>query len=124
MSDVTILELGKTIIVPLQEELHDLSARQMQSEVLKRVEESGAKGLVLDVSVLTMVDSFLGRLLVETSQMAKLMGTETVLVGLRKEVVLTIIHLGLELKGIHTALNLEDGLALLDKILESGKIRR
>lgn len=119
MSDVTILTIGSTIIVPIQAELHDLAARELQSEILQKIEKTGAKGLLIDISAVSIIDSFLGRLLVETSKMARLMGTETVLVGMRKEVVLTLIHLGLELKTLHTALNIEYGLALLDRMTGS-----
>ncbi len=119
MGEVTILKIGSNIIVPIQTELHDNAARQLQKEILKKIENTGAKGLLIDVSAVTIVDSFLGRLLVETSKMARLMGTETVLVGMKKEVVLTLIQLGLRMKDLHTALNIEDGLALLGGISKS-----
>ena len=117
MTDVTILVLGKTIIVPIQTELHDSAAKNLQSEILHKIEKTSAKGLLIDVSAVTIIDSFLGRLLIETSEMAKLMGTKTVICGLKKEIVLTLIHMGLVMKNIHTALNIEDGLALLESLI-------
>ncbi|MCP4106766.1 MAG: STAS domain-containing protein [Desulfobacteraceae bacterium] len=117
MGEVTILKIGSNIIVPIQTSLHDNDARQLQKDILKKIEITGTKGLLIDISAVSIVDSFLGRLLVETSKMARLMGTETVLVGMKKEVVLTLIHLGLKLTELHTALNIEDGLALLEGMI-------
>lgn len=116
MGDVTILKIEDTIIVPIQTELHDQDARSLQTDILIKIEKTGAKGLLIDVSAVSIIDSFLGRLLVETAKMARLMGTETVLAGMRKEVVLTLIHMGLVMKDLHTALNIEDGLALLERL--------
>ncbi|QTA88051.1 STAS domain-containing protein [Desulfonema magnum] len=124
MGEVTILNIGNNIIVPVQTELHDEDARQLQTDILKKIENTGAKGLLIDVSAVSIIDSFLGRLLVETSKMARLMGTETVLVGMKKEVVLTLIQLGLQMKNLHTALNIEDGLALLEKMITGPSLSR
>ncbi|MDM8514831.1 STAS domain-containing protein [Desulfobacterales bacterium HSG16] len=119
MGDVTILKIGNNIIVPIQTELHDNAARELQTEILRRIERTGVKGLLIDVSAVNIVDSFLGRLLVETAKMVRLMGTETVLVGMKKEVVLTLIQLGLKMQDLHTALNIEDGLALLETMVSN-----
>lgn len=116
MSEVTILSLGENIVVPIQVELHDRAAMRLQEDILLKLEASGASGLIIDVSAVSIVDSFLGRLLGDTAKMARLMGTETVLVGMKKEVVLTLIQLGLVIKDLHTALNLEEGLSLLEKL--------
>jgi rsbT antagonist protein RsbS len=116
MGEVTILKIGKNVIVPIQTELHDHVAGKLQADILKRIEKTAAEGLIIDVSAVSIIDSFLGRLLVETAKMAKLMGTETVLSGMKKEVVLTLIHLGLTMKDLHTALNIEDGLSLLESL--------
>ena len=112
MLDVTLLKLQGNLILPLKTELDDDSVRDLQETILKKIEQTGAKGLLIDVSVLSILDSFLGRVLVETAKMAHLMGTVTVLVGLKKEVVLTLIHLGLPLN-IYTAMTLEKGIELL-----------
>ena len=120
MSEVTILKMGQNIIVPIQVELHDRAALRLQEDILKKIEETGSSGLIIDVSAVSVVDSFLGRLLGETAKMARLIGAETVLVGMKKEVVITLIQLGMVIKDLHTAINLEDGMALLEK-LKSGK---
>lgn len=116
MAEVTILKMGENIIVPIQVELHDRAAVALQSDILREVERTAAKGLIIDVSSISVVDSFLGRLLGETAKMASLMGAETVLVGLRKEVVITLIQLGFVIRGMHTALNLEEGMELLQSL--------
>ena len=120
MAEVTILKLGQNIIVPIQVELHDRAALRLQEDILKKIEETGSSGLIIDVSAVSVVDSFLGRLLGETAKMARLIGAETVLVGMKKEVVITLIQLGMVIKDLHTAINIEEGMALLDK-LKSGK---
>lgn len=124
MSEVTILKIGENIIVPIQVELHDRAAMKLQEDILTKIEESGASGLVIDVSAVSIVDSFLGRLLGDTAKMARMMGAEAVLVGMKKEVVLTLIQLGMVVKDLHTALNLEDGLALLEKLKQGNVSER
>lgn len=116
MSQVTILALGENLIVPIQVELDDSLALRLRDDILKKIEVYGYRGLVIDISAATLIDSFMGRLLLETARMAKLMGCETVLVGMRKEVVVSIIHLGLHLSSLSTALNLEGGLSLLESL--------
>ncbi|MBW2049303.1 MAG: STAS domain-containing protein [Deltaproteobacteria bacterium] len=116
MGEITIIRLGDRILVPIQVELHDRAARKLQEEVLANLERTGASGLIIDVSAVDIVDSFLGRLLVETARMARLLAAETVLVGMKKEVVMTILQLGMPMEGVCTALNLEDALALLDRL--------
>lgn len=126
MLDIPILMIGKNVVVPIQTELDDIGAKKMQEQVLYRIEKTGASGLVIDVSAVSIIDSFLGRILVDTSKMAKLMGAESVIVGMKKEVVLTLIQLGLRMETLKTALNLEDGLKVLQKLQETlhGKIYR
>ena len=116
MSDITILKLKDNIIVPIQVELHDYSAQKLQMDILQKIETTGARGLLIDISGVSIVDSFMGRLLGETAKMAGLLGAETVLVGMKKEVVITLIQLGMPLKNLHTALNIEDGLERLETL--------
>lgn len=116
MSETAILIIAGRVIVPIQSELHDNAARKLQRDILDKIERTGADGLLIDVSAVGVIDSFLARLLAETAKMAALMGAQTVLVGMKKEVVLTLIHLGVSMKAIHTALNIEDGLSLLCRL--------
>jgi rsbT antagonist protein RsbS len=115
MAEITILKMGDNIIVPVQVELHDKEALRLQAMILQKIEETGAKGLLIDISAVSIVDSFLARLMGDTSRMARMMGVETVLVGMKKEVVITLIQLGMVLTGIHTSLNIEEGLQYLEE---------
>ena len=100
MTEVTILKIGDYIIVPIQTELHDTAANFLQENILKRIEKTGARGLIIEVGSVGIIDSFMGRILVDTAKMAGLMGTETVIVGMKKEVVM----------------NIEDGITLLNRL--------
>lgn len=122
MSEVTILVLRDTIIVPIQVELDDETALTLREGILAKIERTGAKGLLIDISSVSLIDTFLGRILLETAEMAKLMGCATVLAGMRKEVVISLIYLGLNLKGLNTALNLEHGLEMLES-LKAGMLK-
>jgi rsbT antagonist protein RsbS len=116
MIEVTILKIGDIIIVPIQTELHDLAANSLQENILKKIEKVGARGLIIDVGVVTIIDSFMGRVLVDTAKMAGLMGAKTVIVGMKKEVVMTLLQLGLMMQDLHAALNIEDGMTLLNSL--------
>ena len=114
---IPILRIGATLLATVHVELHDEIANAFQADVLTMIEKTGATGLVIDITGLEMVDSYVARILAETGRMAKLMGTATVLVGMRPEVAATLVRMGYEMSGVRTALNLEDGLALLGKRL-------
>lgn len=114
---IPILRIGPTLLVTIQIELHDAVAEAFQENLLTAIERGGATGLVIDISGLDMVDSYVARILAETGRMAKLMGTDTVLVGMRPEVAATLVRMGYGMEGVRTALNLDDGLALLGHIV-------
>ncbi len=113
--DVTIISIGRYIIVPIQIELDDIAAKRLQANILQKIEAIGARGLLVDVSALPIIDSFLGRVLIDTSRMACLMGAPMILTGLRKEVVMTLLHLGMGMIGLQTALCIEDGIEVLNR---------
>jgi rsbT antagonist protein RsbS len=121
MTRTVILGMGDNLVVPIQVELHDRAAQELQENILRQIERTGASGLVVDVSALSIVDSFLGRLLGETSKMARLMGAESVLVGLRKEVVITLTQLGFIARDLNVALNVEEGIRLLSQLKTARK---
>lgn len=116
MPAVPIIRLGDNLVVTVQQALHDRLAMELQDDITTAISRTGARGLLIDVSVIDVVDSFMGRMLGDIATMARLMGTTTVLVGIQPAVAVTLTELGLELIGIHTALNLEKGLALLDRV--------
>lgn len=114
---IPILRIGPTLLATIHIELRDAVADAFQADVLTSIEKSGSTGLVIDISGLDLVDSYVARILAETGRMAKLMGTETVLVGMRPEVAATLIRMGYAMEGVQTALNLDDGLALLGHVV-------
>ena len=114
---IPILKIGPTLLVSVHVELRDAVAEMFQADLLTAIEKSGAKGLVIDISGLDMVDSYVARILAETGRMARLMGTETVLCGMRPEVSATLVRMGYAMEGVRTALNVDDGLALLGHIV-------
>ncbi len=114
---IPILRVGSTLLATVHVELHDDVANAFQADVLSTIEKTASTGLVIDISGLETVDSYVARVLAETGHMASLMGTITVLVGMRPEVAATLIRMGYVMDGIRTALNLEDGLAMLGQRL-------
>jgi rsbT antagonist protein RsbS len=112
-----ILKMGSTLIATVQVELKDTVADAFQERLLLEIARSGAQGLVLDISALEIVDSYVARVIADTSRMASLMGTQTVLVGMRPEVASTLVRMGSGLKGVHTALNLDEGLERISELL-------
>ncbi len=113
---IPILRIGSTLLATIQIELRDTSAQAFQQDVLKAIEKTRARGLVIDITGLDMVDTFVARILTDTGRMAKLMGAETVLVGMRPEVAATLVRMGFVMQGVHTALNIEDGMELLKQL--------
>src|SRR5262252_9815517 len=109
---IPILKIGATLLATIQIELHDTVVDSFQSDVLEEIEKSGASGLIIDISALETVDSYVARMLANTAKMAKLMGTDTVIVGMRPGVAATLVRMGYFMEGIDTALSLEEGLAL------------
>jgi rsbT antagonist protein RsbS len=115
-SNIPILQIGRHLIVPVQGDLHDQLVLELQSEILGRIERTGAAGLVLDISALEFVDSFMARVLNDIATMASLMGTRTVIVGMSPTIAIVLMDLGLQMTRVPTARNLEKGLALLQEL--------
>src|SRR5215470_6271084 len=109
---IPILKLGSTLLATIQIELHDTVVDGFQNDVLEEIEKTGEKGLIIDISALETVDSYVARMLANTAKMANLMGTETVIVGMRPAVAATLVRMGYFMNGINTALSLEEGLQL------------
>src|SRR5215471_8852955 len=109
---IPILKIGSTLLASIQVELRDTVVDAFQNDVLEEIEKTGTQGLIIDISALETVDSYVARVLANTAKMAKLMGTETVIVGMRPAVAATLVRMGYFMEGIHTALSLEEGLQL------------
>jgi rsbT antagonist protein RsbS len=114
---VPILKVGDVLIVSIQSDIDDRTVIEMQHRVLEQIERTGARSLLIDISLLEMVDSFTGRMLSDIAAMALIMDAETVVVGIQPAVAITLVELGLELKGVSTALDVDDGLRILKERL-------
>jgi rsbT antagonist protein RsbS len=117
--------VGDTLIATVVEDLHDRDALALQEDLTGQLERSGAAGVLLDLSAVEIVDSFLGRLLNDIAAATRLLGANTVVVGIQPAVAVTLVELGLELRGVHTALNSTKGMALLHSLArEEASARR
>ncbi len=113
---IPILQIENFLVASIQTALHDRSAVQFRDDLLQRIHETKAKGLIIDLTAVDIVDSFIGRLIGDVAEMAALMGTRVVVSGLQPAVAITLTELGLELPGIITALNLEKGISILRRL--------
>lgn len=113
MDKIPILRMGRFLLVTIQVDLYDRLALNLESDLVQMVSKTGASGVLIDISALSIVDSFMGRILGNIGSMSKVLDAETVVVGMQPAVAITLIELGLELKGVHTALNVEKGMELL-----------
>src|SRR5918997_7006139 len=115
MDRIPILRMGHFLLVTIQIDLYDRLATNLESDLVQMVYKTQTKGVLIDISALSIVDSFMGRILGNIGSMSKIMDAETVVVGMQPAVAITLVELGLELKGVHTALNVEKGMELLQK---------
>lgn len=121
MERIPILRMGRTLLVTIQVDMQDQTARALQEDLADRIARTGASGVLIDISALEIVDSFVGRMLSTISGVARVLSATTVVVGMQPAVAITLVELGLSLDGVRTALNVERGMALLDRIRqESG----
>jgi len=114
---IPIIKIGDYLIVSIQIDMHDKLAIQLQSQILSEIEKTGARGVLIDISVLEMVDSFIGRMLSGMASMASIMDAAVVIVGMQPAVAITLVELGLEMPGVDTALNMEKGIEMLERRL-------
>ena len=119
---IPIIKIGNFLIVSIQVDMHDKLALQLQSQILAEIEKTGAKGVLIDISVLEMVDSFIGRMLSGMASMAAIMDAAVVIVGMQPAVAITLVELGLEMPGVDTALNMENGMEMLERRLKDDDI--
>lgn len=119
MDRIPILRMGHFLLVTIQIDLYDRLATNLESDLAQMVNKTGARGVLIDISALSIVDSFMGRILGNIGHMSKIMDAETVVVGMQPAVAITLIELGLELNGVHTALNVERGMELLKRKIGS-----
>ena len=113
MERIPILKMGKVLLVTIQVDLQDQVALGLQDDLSAQIEKTGAKGVLIDISALAIVDSFVGRMLAGISGIASVLDATTVVVGMQPAVAITLVELGLSLEGVRTALNVEKGMAML-----------
>ena len=113
MERIAILKMGEYLLVTIQVDMHDRLAMMLQDDLTSRIVSARAKGVLIDISALEMVDSFIGRMLGDIAAMSRVLDAETVVVGMRPAVAITLVELGLSLPGVRTALNVERGMDLL-----------
>jgi len=110
---IPILKVGRVLIVPIQTDMDDQTVVHLQERILSELERTRARGVLIDISMLEMVDSFIGRMLSDIASMARIMDARTVVVGIQPAVAITLVELGLELNGVATVLNVDEGIKLL-----------
>jgi rsbT antagonist protein RsbS len=120
MEHIPILQMGEFLLVSIQVDMHDRLALSLQDDLTTRVAETGARGVLIDISALEIVDSFIGRMIANMSSMARVLDAETVVVGMQPAVAITLVELGLSLSGVRTALNIDKGMNLLRRALSPG----
>jgi rsbT antagonist protein RsbS len=113
MERIPILKMGEFLLVSIQVDMHDRLALQLQDDLTERIATTSARGVLIDISSLEMVDSFIGRMLGNIAAMSRVLDAQTVLVGMRPAVAITLVELGMSLQGVRTALNVERGMDLL-----------
>ncbi|MDQ1061334.1 MULTISPECIES: STAS domain-containing protein [Stenotrophomonas] len=117
MDRIPILQMGNLLLVTIQVDMHDQLALTLQDDLTERIQNTSARGVLIDISALDIVDSFIGRMISTISSLARIMDATTVVVGMQPAVAITLVELGLTLTGVRTALNVERGMDLLRKDL-------
>ena len=121
MDRIPILRMGEFLLVTIQVDMHDQLAMTLQDDLTDRVVKTKARGVLIDISSLEIVDSFIGRMIGNIAAMSSVLDAATVVVGMRPAVAITLVELGLSLKGVRTALNVEKGIALLRNSILGGQ---
>jgi rsbT antagonist protein RsbS len=119
MEKIPILRMGEFLLVTIQIDMHDQLALKLQDDLSIAIQKYATKGVLIDISSLEMVDSFIGRMVADISGVGKILGAETILVGMQPAVAITLVELGLSLPGVATALNVERGMALLRRKIDA-----
>ena len=121
MERIPILRMGEYLLVTIQVDMHDRLAMTLQDDLTNRISETSAKGVLIDISSLEIVDSFIGRMLGNIASMSRVLDADTVVVGMRPAVAITLVELGMSLTGVRTALNVDAGMELLRNSVDDRK---
>lgn len=117
MERIPILQMGPFLLVTIQVDMHDQLALTLQEDLTNKIVKAGSKGVLIDISALEMVDSFIGRMLANIASMSHILDAETLVVGMQPAVAITLVELGMNLTGIRTALDVERGMKLLHSLV-------
>jgi rsbT antagonist protein RsbS len=118
---IPILRMGEFLLVTIQVDMHDRLALTLQDDLTNRISQTGARGVLIDISSLEIVDSFIGRMLGNIASMSRVLDADTVVVGMQPAVAITLVELGMSLTGVRTALNVDAGMELLRNLLQAQK---
>jgi rsbT antagonist protein RsbS len=118
MEQIPILKIGDCLLVTIQVDMHDRLATALQNDLTEKIVATKARGVLIDISALDLVDSFIGRMLNNIAAMARVLDAATVVVGMRPAVAITLVELGLTMTGVHTALDVDRGLTLIRKLID------
>lgn len=121
MEKIPILKMGEFLLVTIQVDMHDRLALALQDDLTNRISQTGARGVLIDISSLEIVDSFIGRMLGNIAAMSRVLDAQTVVVGMQPAVAITLVELGMSLTGVKTALNVDAGMELLRASLDDSK---
>jgi rsbT antagonist protein RsbS len=115
MDKIPILKMGKLLLVTIQVDLYDRLAETLEADLVQMINKTGAQGVLIDISAVNIIDSFMGRIIGNIATMSKILDAETVVVGMQPAVAITLVELGLPMHGVHSALNVERGMELLQR---------
>src|SRR4051812_30406579 len=121
MDQIPIMKIGDCLLVSIQVDMHDRMAMTLQDDLTSRIVSTRARGVMIDISALEIVDSFIGRMLNNIASMSRVLDAVTVVVGMRPAVAITLVELGLTLSGVRTALDVDKGLALIRRIIDGAE---
>jgi rsbT antagonist protein RsbS len=121
MEKIPILRMGEFLLVTIQVDMHDRLAIALQDDLTNRISQTGARGVLIDISSLEIVDSFIGRMIGNIAAMSRVLDAETVVVGMQPAVAITLVELGMSLPGVKTALNVDAGMELLRQSVNDNK---
>ena len=124
MEKIPILKMGEFLLVTIQVDMHDRLAMALQDDLTKAISQTDARGVLIDISTLEIVDSFIGRMLSNIAAMSRVLDAETVVVGMQPAVAITLVELGMSLPGVRTALNVDAGMELLKQSLNGHKVTK
>lgn len=122
MERIPILKMGKFLLVTIQVDMHDRLVMTLQEDLMTKIAQTGAQGVLLDISALEIVDSFIGRMIASIAGMSRVLDAKTVVTGMQPAVAITLVELGLSLEGVKTALNVDRGMKLLETLVEDEEV--